>query len=55
MLLVDGGLVNPEPVSVARDTGADGVIAVELSHGVPGVGGAERSVSSAPHDSDDLK
>ena len=55
MLLVDGGLVNPVPVSVVREMGADYVIAVELSPGVPGVGGAERLVSAARHGSDDLK
>jgi len=31
-LLVDGGLVNPVPVSVARSMGADIVIAVDLNH-----------------------
>jgi NTE family protein len=30
--LVDGGLVNPVPVSVVRDMGADVVIAVDLNH-----------------------
>ena len=30
-ILVDGGLVNPVPVSVAREMGADFVIAVDLS------------------------
>jgi len=30
--LVDGGLVNPVPVSVAREMGADLVIAVDLNH-----------------------
>ncbi len=33
-LLVDGGLVNPIPVSVAREMGADYVIAVDLSRDV---------------------
>ena len=33
-LLVDGGLSNPVPVSVARALGADEVIAVDLNHGV---------------------
>lgn len=32
LLLVDGGLVNPVPVSVARAMGADIVIAVDLNH-----------------------
>ncbi len=31
-LLVDGGLVNPVPVSLARALGADAVIAVDLNH-----------------------
>jgi len=31
-ILVDGGLVNPVPVSVARAMGADVVIAVDLNH-----------------------
>ena len=34
--LVDGGLVNPVPVSVARQMGADFVIAVDLNHGIAG-------------------
>jgi len=33
-LLVDGGLVNPVPVSVARAMGAERVIAVDLNHQV---------------------
>ncbi len=38
MILVDGGLVNPVPVSVARAMGADYVVAVDVSHfpGEPG-------------------
>jgi NTE family protein len=32
MLLSDGGLVNPVPVSAARDLGANYVIAVDLNH-----------------------
>ncbi|RKX24687.1 MAG: patatin, partial [Candidatus Zixiibacteriota bacterium] len=35
-ILVDGGLVNPVPVSVVREMGADFVIAVDLSHGIVG-------------------
>ncbi|RZB34580.1 MAG: NTE family protein [Desulfobacteraceae bacterium Eth-SRB1] len=35
-ILVDGGLVNPVPVSVARDMGADFVIAVDLNHDIVG-------------------
>ena len=34
MTLVDGGLVNPVPVSVARKMGADIVIAVDLNHDI---------------------
>ena len=34
MILVDGGLVNPVPVSVAREMGADLVIAVDLNHDI---------------------
>jgi NTE family protein len=34
--LVDGGLVNPVPVSVARDMGAEYVIAVNLNHSIAG-------------------
>ena len=33
-ILVDGGLVNPVPVSVAREMGADFVIAVDLNHNI---------------------
>ncbi|WP_439578479.1 patatin-like phospholipase family protein [Elioraea sp.] len=33
-ILVDGGLVNPVPVAVARALGADVVIAVDLNHGI---------------------
>ena len=34
MTLVDGGLVNPVPVSAAREMGADFVIAVDLNHDI---------------------
>ncbi|MGG7054263.1 patatin-like phospholipase family protein [Nitrosomonas sp. ANs5] len=34
-ILVDGGLVNPVPVSVARAMGADFVIAIDLNHEAP--------------------
>ncbi|MBE9580075.1 MAG: patatin-like phospholipase family protein, partial [Proteobacteria bacterium] len=34
MSLVDGGLVNPVPVSVVREMGADFVIAVDLNHDI---------------------
>jgi len=33
-ILVDGGLVNPVPVSTARSLGADFVIAVDVNHGI---------------------
>lgn len=33
-ILVDGGLVNPVPVSVVREMGADFVIAVDLNHNI---------------------
>ena len=46
-ILVDGGLVNPVPVSVVREMGADFVIAVDLSHGI--VGGSE-SVQNTVHE-----
>jgi NTE family protein len=35
-LLVDGGLVNPVPVSLARAMGAEVVIAVDLDSDLPG-------------------
>ncbi|MEA2039091.1 MAG: patatin-like phospholipase family protein [Thermodesulfobacteriota bacterium] len=34
MILLDGGLVNPVPVSVVRNMGADFVIAVDLNHDI---------------------
>lgn len=34
MVLADGGMVNPLPVSVVRDMGADFVIAVDLNHNI---------------------
>ena len=43
MILVDGGLVNPVAVSVARRMGADYVIAVDLTHDARGGGGAKRA------------
>jgi len=45
-VLVDGGLVNPVPVSVLREMGADFVIAVDLNHGV--VGGRPSRGTIAP-------
>ncbi|MBT8762319.1 patatin-like phospholipase family protein [Desulfohalobiaceae bacterium Ax17] len=47
--LVDGGLVNPVPVSVVRKMGADLVIAVDLNHDIVGrnlnIGSKERDKS----------
>jgi len=48
-LLVDGALVNPVPVSLARAMGADIVIAVDLSSDVLGAGCARSSTPSARH------
>ncbi|MEA1947432.1 MAG: patatin-like phospholipase family protein [Thermodesulfobacteriota bacterium] len=45
-ILVDGGLVNPVPVSVVREMGADFVIAVDLNHNI--VGGKGFRQASAP-------
>ena len=45
-ILVDGGLVNPIPVSVVRKMGADFVIAVDLNHGI--VGGNESLQDAVP-------
>ncbi|BEQ14886.1 patatin-like phospholipase family protein [Desulfoferula mesophila] len=56
--LVDGGLVNPVPVSVARRMGADYVIAVDLNHGridKSGNGAMTDNDSSAKHGEEDLK
>ncbi|MCD4675872.1 MAG: patatin-like phospholipase family protein [Desulfobacula sp.] len=41
-LLVDGGLVNPVPVSVVREMGADFVIAVDLNHNIIGNTGLDK-------------
>lgn len=46
-LLVDGGLVNPVPVSLARAMGADIVIAVDLSSNITG----ESAQANQPKDS----
>jgi len=43
MTLVDGGLVNPVPVSVAREMGADFVIAVDLNHDIVGKKGISKN------------
>lgn len=51
-LLVDGGLVNPVPTGVVREMGAEYVIAVDLNHGVAGVGSAERE-GLAQHEAPD--
>lgn len=48
MILVDGGLVNPVPVSTVREMGADFVIAVDLSHHIVSKKGIKKtSVSRA--------
>lgn len=47
-LLVDGGLVNPVPVSLARAMGADIVIAVDLSSDILGRHLREEADSEAP-------
>ena len=43
MILVDGGLVNPVPVSVVREMGADFVIAVDLNHDIVSKKGINKS------------
>jgi NTE family protein len=43
MILVDGGLVNPVPVSVVRSMGADFVIAVDLNKGLVGQKGNKKN------------
>ncbi|WP_347251061.1 patatin-like phospholipase family protein [Zoogloea sp.] len=47
-LLVDGGLVNPVPVSLARAMGADVVIAVELNSDAVGWAWRNRSPADVP-------
>lgn len=50
--LVDGGLVNPVPVSVVRQMGADFVIAIDLNHGIAGKKGFHQTTTpilSVPH------
>ena len=41
-ILTDGGLVNPVPINVVREMGADFVIAVDLNHDSEGRSGLER-------------
>jgi len=43
MILVDGGLVNPVPVSVVREMGANFVIAVDLNHDIVGSKGINKT------------
>lgn len=50
-LLVDGGLVNPVPVSLARAMGADVVIAVDLNSDVVGAAWRNRAEPSPPEPS----
>ena len=59
-LLVDGGLVNPVPASLARAMGADIVIAVDLNADIlgrhlrkPGANGAAKPSAEAPEDDED--
>jgi NTE family protein len=59
-LLVDGGLVNPVPVSLARAMGADIVIAVDLNADIlgrhlrkPGANGATKPPAEAPEDDEE--
>jgi NTE family protein len=42
-ILVDGGVVNPVPVSVVREMGADFVIAVDLNHDIVGEKGIKKT------------
>ena len=48
MTLVDGGLVNPVPVSVAREMGADFVIAVDLNYDIIDKKGIRKNSASIP-------
>jgi len=48
MFLLDGALVNPVPVSVVREMGADFVIAVDLNHDIISKKGDDRSLSPEP-------
>ena len=47
-ILVDGALVNPVPVSLARAMGADVVIAVDLSSGILGRGVVVKNARATP-------
>ncbi len=47
-LLVDGGLVNPVPVNVAREMGAQVVIAVDVSQGIVPEGKSAASKAKKP-------
>ena len=46
LVLIDGGLVNPVPVSTVREMGADFVIAVDLNHDIIGKKGYTRTNNS---------
>jgi len=50
MVLVDGGLVNPIPVSAVREMGADFVIAVNLNHDIVGKKAIKKPSISNPED-----
>ena len=49
-ILADGGLVNPVPVNVAREMGADFVIAVDLNHDIV----AKKGIKPSAADSKDV-
>jgi len=53
VLLVDGGLVNPIPVSMCRELGADLVIAIDVSWGKLGVYRELHKPARAPRAGDD--
>ena len=55
MTLVDGGLVNPVPVSVVREMGADFVIAVDLSRNIINKKSARKSPVSNSEDTSSFK
>lgn len=48
-ILVDGGLVNPVPVSAVRNLGADYIIAVDLNHDIAGTLGARPATAEKAH------
>jgi NTE family protein len=44
VILVDGGLANPVPVSITREMGADFIIAVDLNHDIVGKKGYRKTI-----------